>query len=172
MADQLPPVLTLHRIAPGSYALRLSDPSFNSLAAAISKLVPDMASLLLITPTEMLQFHLGREGRAPVPSAPHPASLPVESAAAPAADDPGYDPTLGADALDLPPAEPVSPAPRSRKRAPAPDRKSSAETAGEPCGRCGGAGHVQVALENGGVSSGTCPVCQGNGSITRFGRRR
>lgn len=49
--------------------------------------------------------------------------------------------------------------PRPRKRTPRPEPVPNAA-----CGRCGGAG----ALDGG----GTCPVCQGKGAISHYGRGR
>jgi hypothetical protein len=37
------------------------------------------------------------------------------------------------------------------------------------CGRCRGVGQVQVALEGGASGTATCPVCQGEGEIRRYG---
>lgn len=43
------------------------------------------------------------------------------------------------------------------------------DTGNSPCGRCGGSGTIKTPLDGGGFVDGTCPVCRGRGTITRYG---
>lgn len=72
MADELPPILSLHEVGPGQYALRLYDVKRQSLASGVAKLFPEIQSLLLILPNEMRQFHMGN----PAPAEPEGDFLP------------------------------------------------------------------------------------------------
>ena len=156
MAEQLPPVLSLHRTSPGQYALRLYDLKDQSIAAAIAKLIPDMESLLLVTPTEMRVF---KTEKPDVGFRPIPFTEP-----APVTDAP--DPMAEAMALaeDEPKPQPV-------KREPRTSRRSSAE-AETPCGRCAGHGTIQMLMDGGQPAETTCPVCKGEKIVKRFGRAR
>ena len=163
MAEQLPPVLSLHRTSPGQYALRLYDLKDQSIAAAIAKLIPDLESLLLVTPTEMRVFSGVRqevrteaataETRFPVNTGDHRAET---------SDDPMASAMAIAEEEEKP--TPIKRDSRS-------SRRSSAE-AETPCGRCAGHGTIQMLMDGGQPAETTCPVCKGEKIVKRFGRAR
>lgn len=149
----IPPVLTLFRTAQGEYALRLFDLADQALAAGITKLVPDMRRLLLITPSDMKAFDFVPDGAEPEEGIPQSTMDPMEEAAMIAGE---------------PEAVKVESVPKSTRR-----RKANASIAGheDTCSRCRGKGIVPILMDGGQAAEGSCPVCQGKGTITRYGSR-
>ena len=155
--QQISPVLTLFRLSPGNYSIRITDLKDQQIATALAGQIPDLASLMVITPTDMKVFKFdGAQQRLEVPSAPEtPAEVeqdPMEAAMAivPSTEDTG---------------EPAKPQVVKR------ERKKSTVGHDAACGRCNGVGQVSMLMEGGAAATGACPVCQGSGVVKRYGMR-
>ncbi len=160
MADTLPPLLSLHQTGPGQYAMRLYDPSRQSIAAALAKLIPDMRSLLLVMPNDMKQFSFEPQ-QIPLPVNNSPEIVTEES--------PAPDPMEQAMAIADSEAPPANP--KVVRRKPKENTRVSSAESGTRCGRCGGHGRINMAMPDGNFTESSCPVCQGSGEIKRFGKR-
>lgn len=164
-ARQIRAILELFRLGNGSYSLRLHDAKDNYIAVKLAELIPDLAVLQLITPTDMKIFRFDGESEAPqrvngksngrvdqqinIPDEETPDPMDV--------------------AMEIAEAE-EAPAPPP-KRGPGRPKKSAAERQ-DTCKRCGGSGQIQQLLEGGNSTSAPCHVCQGEGTLTRFGMQR
>jgi hypothetical protein len=166
-SPQIPPILTLHRTSPGSYALRLFDLADNFLAANIAKFIPDLQTLLVITPSDMKVFSFSENGNQQ--QVEEEIREPVTESSDPMQD--AIDLAEQAERAEQPKLKVVAETPQGKvvRR-----RKSVTPEAGmtDTCGRCGGAGVVGVLMEGGQAAQGTCPLCQGAKVIRRFGHRR
>lgn len=163
-SPELPPVLTIHRTSEGSYALRLFDLADNFLAAGIAKIIPDLRTLLVITPTDMKVFEFNGNGNravAEVEELPRTEvySDPMAEAIALAEEEPSGPKIVGETAHGTKVVR--------RKKSPTPEAGHT-----ETCARCQGRGKVGVLLDGGQSTEGTCPLCQGSGEIRRYGARR
>lgn len=174
-ARQIPPVLELFRIGNGAYSMRLTDTKDNFLAVKLAELIPDLATLQVITPTDMKVFNFGDEFGTHgtkdthyVPPNGHDVDPLINEDNSPDPMDTAME--LADQENPQPPmkAKPKRGRPTDLERA---ARKSSAERQ-DKCLRCSGAGQVQQLMEGGASVAIACPVCQGEGVINRFGAQR
>lgn len=154
--------------------MRLTDTKDNFLAVKLAELIPDLATLQVITPTDMKVFNFGDEfvsygtkDTAKIPPNGHDVGEINTGDEAP---DPMDAAMELADQENPPPInkKPKRGRPTDLERA---ARKSSAERQ-DKCLRCSGAGQVQQLMDSGASTMTACPVCQGEGVINRFGAQR
>lgn len=191
-AESSPAIISLFKSGT-VYVLRISDTRYNSLAAAIGREIKDGTGIVVVTPTDTRMFELkaGTHDRPSAPprnpqAAPAPpvedeqgaqgdefASDPQQEAAQLAGEAEAQAREAGAGSLeDLQQELDNADTPAQRRTALKAIRQQSAPAApNSACGRCRGVGQVMVALESGGAVPQVCPVCRGNGEITRFGVR-
>ena len=180
-ASEVPAILTIHRTSPGQYIVRVGDLRYRPLVVAVSKLLEDATSLVVVTPADIKVIRVSGS------------SVSEESrkgtVASPPSEDEAAGPEVPVESLDaetqaaireqeqhsLPGlnegSEPsVNPEPGMRVVR----RKSNGQFAGhsETCGRCHGAGHIAIMDESGGAGRAPCGVCQGSGVLTRYGSPR
>jgi hypothetical protein len=182
-AEELAPILTIHHLEDGQYAVRISDLRWRSLIVDLAKLLPDARSLILVTPASIKVLRVsdstavgGRPGAAVV-------AQPPRDAGTEAADpEENLDPEMLAaikeqEGHEVPgePGETAAPAvePDSGMRV-VRRRKPNGQFAGhsENCGRCRGTGQIRIIEANGEPGEAACGVCQGTGVIQRYGSRR
>jgi hypothetical protein len=180
-----PAVLSVHAGPAGQYILRVANIRYRPLVVGVTKLLPDASSFVLITPTDIKVFAVGGSdnGTSMASSDNHgamdnrdnsgelstEAPLDAETLAAIAAEE-GR--TVPGESPDGPPTqEVVGEAPQGAKVV---KRKRPAQVAGhdETCGRCQGAGRVQMMLDGGKGAEAPCPICKGVGVMRRYGARR
>jgi hypothetical protein len=178
---QLAPLLTLFETASGCYSLRLSEVSKRAtfLSIEVAKLLPDARSLQVITPNDMKVFDLASERQeAEAADASYKAFKEQELAQRNEADMPpnpfeetgppmSMDQVVEIEAQE----DQKSNGQDKRFRSPKP-RLGKMAGFDEPCQRCSGTGQVQTLMEGGRPATGTCPVCQGEKQIRRFGAKR
>jgi hypothetical protein len=185
-AADLAAVLTIHAIDDGQYVLRISDLRWRPLVVAVSKLLSDAKSLIVVTPSDIKVLRV--TGVAEVSGSGVPAArvaTPQEDAGTNARDP---EPELDAEMLEaikdqegqsipmgssVPPSEAPAVEADSGMRV-VRRRKPNGQFAGhaETCGRCRGTGHIRIIEESGGAGEAPCGVCQGSGVIQRYGSRR
>lgn len=159
-----PPILTIHEDS-GDYILRVGDTRYRNLVVGVSKLLPDARRLIVVTPGDVKFFVMdgsGGEGEDTrtindITSAEVPEEVIAEqeSHALPNAD------------TELTAAEPSK---LTRKRKPLRDDIKVGHM--ENCQRCGGTGKAKVLMDGGVAAETVCPICQGAGTIRRYGARR
>ena len=178
LAEQ-PAVLSVHQTSPGAYIVRVSDLRYRPLVVAVRNALPDLASLVVVTPTDIKVFAGTGEVAGPPPVVNFPAEpegpeLSDEALQAAIAEQEGH-------ALpNAEPAEPVLPAGQEVVGETAQGtkvvrrRKSNTPSAGhdETCQRCRGGGKVQMLMDGGNAAETTCPICKGEGMIRRYGAKR
>ncbi len=166
-----PPILTVHEDS-GDYILRLGDLKYRGLVAAVSKLLPDARRLIVVTPGDVKFFVVGGsddEG--------NNSSSGSTSVADAVGDGGGEEVQEQEVTSQLPqPEEPdveseAEPRPKLTRR-----RKPLNETVkvGHPekCQRCAGSGVTRTLMPDNSTAESMCPICQGEGSIKRYGARR
>lgn len=146
MPERIAPVLELFRLSEGQYSLRLTDMRDNHIALALAKLLPDIQTLQLITPSDMKVFHFNE------PEPPKVRRAVVEQMPEQIPDEEGMPPDEAPPVVRRMPRDPQHP--------------------NTVCGRCGGSGEVAAFMEDGQPAKGACPVCQGKGEIIGWGHRR
>jgi len=180
--------------------LRIHDLSYSAIVSVIAQALPaDISQLMLVTPTDTKMFNLTQEvphaqpNRLPhtatngAPTAESESESATEDAGADAEPDFDSDPQAeairlaeegdaAAAAVDLEEARvtaSTAETPAERRRALNQLRKAEGEAGQDAtCGRCRGAGQIGIAMPDGGSSTAACPVCQGRGSIRRYGAGR
>lgn len=166
-ARQIPPVLELFRIGPGVYSLRLTDPKDNYIAVKLAELIPDLGSLQVITPTDMKVFRFDGEN-----NIPQKTNGKLNNPDVNLNNTPGEEIEDSMDEVDrLAAMDAHTDAPPAEKRGRGRPKKSAAERQ-DTCQRCRGLGKVQQLMDGGTSTEAACPVCQGEGTITRFGVAR
>lgn len=156
--EQLAPVLTLFRLSPGNYSIRITDLKDQSLASSLVAKIPDVESITVITPNDMKVFKF--DGKV---SANGYRETSSESASVSEVED-LRDPMDKV--VEMASAEePVTP----RKRGRPPKERTVGHAA--RCGRCMGTGKIQMLMDGGQPVEGICPVCQGSREVTRYGGR-
>ena len=195
MADPAPPALVLHRT--GSLAvLRIHDLAYSSIVSVIAQALPsDIHQLMLVTPTDTKMFNLTEQAHAPSQQtqlvSPRVASNGAahEVAAEESEDDPDFSDDPQAEAIRLAQegdaaairagleeaqAEAATAETPAERRAALTRMRRAEGEAGQDatCGRCRGAGQVNMAMPDGGATTSACPVCMGRGTIRRYGSRR
>ena len=173
-----PAVLSVHRGTAGQYILRVADLQYRPLVIGVTKLLPDASSFVVITPSDIRVFSVNGDSATAASAEVEDgtlddADLDPETRAAIAAEQsrslPGS--VVEGDGDAAAPAEEAVPPPvkNVRRRKP-----SAAPVAGhdDQCGRCGGSGKARVILDGGGGADTTCPICQGRGTMRRYGARR
>jgi len=170
--EQHPPVLALFRSGPLA-VLRIHDMAYSDVVPSLVKHLPaDVLNLMLVTPTDTKMFDIeGRMQHAPsLPDAHEPEQEDVQEefirSVAPE-EVPDESEREQAEA-ELQSAE----TPADRRKALNKIRRTEQAGNTSTCGRCRGAGVVPVAMPDGGASNAACPLCQGKGSIQRYGVRR
>jgi len=157
--QQISPVLTLFRLSPGNYSIRITDLKDQQIATALAGQIPDLASLMVITPTDMKVFKFdGAQQR--IPDAPPETPAEVEQ-----------DPMEAA--MAMVPSGRDSDESRTQEKPQVVKRERKKSTVGHDaaCGRCNGVGQVSMLMEGGAAATGSCPVCQGSGVVKRYGMR-
>lgn len=192
--DAIPPVLALFRHGPLA-VLRIHDLAFSGVVSAVVQSLPaDVTSLMLVTPTDTKMFavnaggtHAGNNyrqatsvGRAAGTEDDGSAGMgdmddseaedPQEEAIR-LAEESTHD-AAAAEVAEATAAVDLADTPAARRAAMNERRRAEAGPASDPCGRCGGAGAVPIAMPDGGSSTAACPVCRGSGVIRRYGNRR
>lgn len=176
-AAPVPAILTVHQPAPGQYVIRVGDLKHRPLVVAVSKLLEDATSLIVVTPADIKVLKVSSNGASPVPVNPEPAAEPsvdveldAETLAAIRAQEAHAVPNA-----DQPEAEvgevaaPVleEPAPLVRRRKP----QSGTSGRSSQCGRCRGTGEVRSFAGDKPITA-KCPICQGEGTMIRYGDKR
>ena len=174
-ATLIPDIITVARPLPGQYVIRVGDLKYRPIAVAISKMLDDASSLILVTPADTKVFKVSPNGAtAPMPVDASPdhqmeesdAPLDAETLAAIKAQEghalPNADPE---EATEAAPVEPEGPKVVRRKRSP------SAAGRSESCRRCSGSGEIR-SIVNDQPTTVPCPICQGQGTMIRYGDRR
>jgi hypothetical protein len=177
--------------------LRIHDLSYSSIVSVIAQALPsDVQSLMLVTPTDTKMFNLKEvsheharqrtNGAAAVGEAAAPVDN-TESEGDPGEPDFDSDPQVealrlaaegdaAAQAAGLEEARATANSaetPAERREALKQLRRAEGEAGQDAtCGRCRGAGQVMIAMPDGGASTASCPVCQGKGTIRRYGAGR
>lgn len=186
--SEVPAILTVHQTAPGQYVMRIGDLRYRPLLVAVSKLLEDASSLVVITPADIKVLRVSGNSANGL-SAKATVASPSDAAgtADPQETGTGEVPLESLDAETQaairdqeqhslpgsPPAEPnVSPSEsgmRVVRRKP-----NGRPSAGHPetCGRCRGEGKIRIIDETGGAGEAPCGVCQGAGVVTRYGLPR
>lgn len=175
--------------------LRIHDLTYSEVVSVLVRsLPPEVTSLMLVTPTDTKMFEVtAGKGASYAPAQRErpqaAAETEIEAAEEPAGgedDDPQLRAVREAEAEErssrrasvaaaVPPSEDgeIDYAQRALEaRARREERRAEAGEASDPCGRCGGAGQIQIALPDGGSSVAACGVCSGRGTIRRYGVRR
>jgi hypothetical protein len=191
--EAAPPALSLHQAGPLA-VLRIHDLSYSSIVSAIAQALPsDVQSLMLVTPTDTKMFNLKEQSHEPArqrtngAAAVGEAAAPVDSSESEG--EPDFDSDPQAEALRL--AAEGDAAAQAAGLEEARATANAAETTAErrealkqlrraegeagqdaTCGRCRGAGQIGIAMPDGGASTAACPVCQGRGTIRRYGAGR
>lgn len=171
-AKQLPAAIEIFDIGNGFYSLRMHSTKFQKAAVALAESIPDLTTLQVITPndTKIFTFDQASEDVPPRPAIVRPVIEEVP--------DP-FEATMNmadahADEHEIPSAR-VSVRKPNGKSLPrdtkGTGRKSKAERT-TTCQRCAGKGQIQTMMEGGEAALTQCPVCQGEGQITRFGAQR
>src|SRR5262252_10474929 len=195
--EAAPPALSLHRA--GSLAvLRIHDLSYSAIVSVIAQALPaDISQLMLVTPTDTKMFNLTQQGvqRAQPNRLPHPAPNGAPAAESQSEDqetdtgEPDFDSDSQAETIRLAAEGDAAAAaagleearvtaataetPAERRRAVSELRRAQGEAGQDAvCGRCRGAKQIGIAMPDGGSSTAVCPVCQGRGSIRRYGAGR
>jgi len=192
--DPTPPVLALFR-HDAIAILRIHDLAFSGVVSAVVQSLPrDVTTLMLVTPTDTKMFqvnaggthgntervrsagevHAGERTNASSVQAngqeeeedldPQAEAIRLAAEGDRASQDAG----LESAAAEVAAAD----TPAARRRAMNELRRAEAGDASDPCGRCGGAGKIAIALPDGGASEAACGVCRGAGVIRRYGVRR
>ena len=158
-----PAILTVHAGSPGQYILRTTDLRHRPLVVAVTKLLADASSFVVITPSDIKVFTAEPQEETHVPE------IDAETKSAIDAEEvrsvPGTD--IPAEMDDEGSTEEPVPA-KPRRRA----KPASVAGHDEKCGRCSGAGRIAIALDNGVASDAACPICKGTGVMVRYGARR
>lgn len=161
-----PAILTVHTGSPGQYILRTTDLSHRPLVIAVTKLLTDAQSFVVITPTDVKVFSVGSNGDQPQQYEETQAAIEFEESAnlPPSSVGDGNTVDMGSNAESE--SEPV-PA-RTRRRT------KTEKIAGhdEACGRCSGQGQVSMSMPDGQAAHAACPICKGSGIMIRYGNRR
>lgn len=167
--SERPPILTVHEDA-GDYILRLGDARFRSLVVGVSKLLPGARRLIIVTPTDVKFFtgdgtHVdsGAEGGA--------GDLVAQEAEADAevtADEEAH-PLPHQPLPEEPPPETAPPKAVGRRK---PLRSTEKAGTLEACQRCAGTGTIRTLMPDNTAAESACPICQGEGTMKRFGRPR
>ena len=191
-AEPAPPVLVLHQAGPLA-VLRIHDLSYSPIVSVIAQALPaDVQQLMLVTPTDTKMFNLTEAHESShVPTTTKlngsPRSEVAHTESSEAETDFDSDPQAQAirDAeqseretasIDVEAAQAeanTAETPAQRREALKQLRRASGEAGSDAtCGRCRGAGQINVALPDGGATQSSCPVCQGRGTIRRYGGGR
>lgn len=174
-ASEVPAILTIHQTSPGQYVVRVGDLRYRPLVVAVSKLLEDATSLIVITPADIKVLRVSGDSPKAVVASPseEPAGpgllgeVPMESLDAE---------TQAAireqEQHSLPGQESVRPEEGMRvvrRRKP-----NGHSPAGHPetCGRCRGEGSIKIIDEGGNAGEAPCGVCKGSGVLTRYGSPR
>ena len=159
--QQISPVLTLFRLSPGNYSIRITDLKDQQIATALAGQIPDLESLMVITPTDMKVFRFdGNQQR--IPDAPDVSEASEETE---------KDPMERAMAMVEPGRDSDESRTQEKPQVVKRERKKSTVGHDAACGRCNGVGQVSMLMEGGAAATGACPVCQGSGVVKRYGMR-
>jgi hypothetical protein len=164
-AAEVPSILTIHQTAPGQYVLRAGDLKYRPLIVAVSKMLEDAKSLILITPGDVKVIQVAN-GAVPQPEPETEPEGELTEEMAQAIREQEELPLLVQSGTTE--SEPA-PVPRQTRR-----RKSQTQIAGhnQPCGRCRGTGLIAISLPGGEASETACAICSGTGTMRRYGARR
>lgn len=172
---QLSPLLTLFETRPTCYSLRLSEISKRAtfLSIEVAKLLTDATSLEVITPTDMKVFDMTGQVTDESPEKNTPPFSPPPPERNEADRPEPYESNLNMDqVVEIAQAEEQKTNGEEKRFRQRKSRTGPVAGFDEPCQRCSGAGQIQVLMEGGHPATSTCPVCQGEKVVRRFGARR
>lgn len=185
---EVPAILTVHQTSPGQYVMRIADLRYRPLLVAVSKLLEDASSLVVITPADIKVLRVSGNSASGL-SAKATVASPSDAAGAGPQEmgtGTGEVPLESLDAetqaairdqeqhsLPGPQAEPEVSRPAGGMQV-VRRKPNGRPSAGHPetCGRCRGEGKIRIIDEGGGPGEAPCGVCQGAGVVTRYGLPR
>ena len=166
-AQELPPVLSVHRLGAGQYLFRVEDKQLRDLVVKIGGALEDAKTIIVATPESTKMFAVnGGKGRKMKESVAEPE--PELEEVIDEGDEAETQGELPMSRMPETAEEPEPELPKTRRRKP----YQSAAGQQTTCRRCNGTGQIQIVLEGGQADMAPCSICSGQGFINVYGERR